>query len=239
MPSNPNRDFMQQMRQNDQRFQRFAQQNMKRQQDQFKNTANGWARDARRRAQNSNKDRSSNNGPFHLQQKARSRQSRPPWVVSASSWGPTAQPQREWSQHPLCRRCGSLLHPGLRTCRSCGASSARAPGRTLRAAAFIILLLCLFVLAVARRYTRPPGPRRSMARPQLPASSPGTRLPQLAGAVAPPRPGQDSRSISFQGDILMTTTSDHTPRPMPCRQACAWSPAPTPAPPSTCPWARP
>jgi hypothetical protein len=50
MPSNPNRDFMQQMRQNDQRFQRFAQQNMKRQQDQFKNTADGWARDARRRA---------------------------------------------------------------------------------------------------------------------------------------------------------------------------------------------
>jgi ribosomal protein L37E len=110
-------------------------------------------------------------------------------VDNSSSWAPTAQPQRQWSQHPLCRRCGSLFHPGLRTCRSCGASTARALGRTLRAAAFIILLLCLFVLAVALAVHA--SSRSTQVNGQAPATStsPGPRLPRLAGAAAPPSAG--------------------------------------------------
>ncbi len=189
MPSNPNRDFMQQMRQNDQRFQRFAQQNMKRQQGQFKNTADGWARDARRRAREQQQRQVQQQWQFHLQQKARSQRSRPPWVVSSSSGGPTAQPERQWSQHPLCRRCGSLLHPGLRTCRSCGASPARAPGRTLRAVAFILLLLCLFVLAVSLAVHASSQSTQVSGQASVTSASLGPRLPQLAGAVVPPSAG--------------------------------------------------
>jgi hypothetical protein len=131
MPFNQNSNFMQQMAQNNQRFQQFAQQNMQRQQNQFKTTANGWARDAQRRSQQQQQNQVQYQRAAYLQQKARSRQPQPPW-----GWGPS------------CRRCGSTLRPGLQTCPGCGASSTRALARALWAATFIILVLCFIALAI-------------------------------------------------------------------------------------------
>jgi ribosomal protein L37E len=189
MPHNANRNFMQQMQQNNQRFQQFAQQNLQRQQNQFKNAADGWARDARRRSQQQQQDQVQYQRAAHLQQKARSRQSRPPSAVSSSSWAPTAQPQRLWSQHPLCRRCGSSLYPGLRTCPGCGASAARALGRTLWAAAFIVLLLGLVVLAIAVAVHASARPSQATSQAPIITPSQSRMLPRLAEAVAPSSAG--------------------------------------------------
>jgi exonuclease VII large subunit len=175
MPFNQNSNFMQQMTQNNQRFQQFAQQNMQRQQNQFKTTANGWARDAQRRSQQQQQNQVQYQRAAHLQQKARSRQPQPSSAASFSSRRSAAQPQPPWGRGPSCRRCGSTPRPGLQTCPGCGASSTRALARTLWAATFIILVLCFITLAIVLGYTHPPGHPRPIARPQLPAHPRATR----------------------------------------------------------------
>ena len=193
MPYNPNRNFMQQMRQNNQRFQQFGQQNMQRQQNQFKNTANGWAGDARRRSRQQQQNRVQYQRGAHLQQKPRSRQPRPSSMVSSSGWRAAAQPQQPWSQQPRseqrpCRRCRSPLRAGLRTCPGCGTSAARARGRTLRAATLIVLLLCLVVLAVAAVMRASSRPSQANSQGSVNTPSPSYAEHRLVPAAAPSSP---------------------------------------------------
>ena len=155
MPFNPNQDFAQRMRQNDQRFQRIARENAKRQQDQFKATADRWAREARQRALEQQQRQ------FQVHDYAR-RQARAPLVVSSPGWGPTARPQPPRGRDASCRRCGSLFRPGLRTCPGCGASPARAPGRTLWTAVLLALLSLIAALAIAAAvHAASPPPHRT------------------------------------------------------------------------------
>jgi hypothetical protein len=186
MPFNQNSNFMQQMAQNNQRFQQFAQQNMQRQQNQFKNTANGWARDAQRRSQQQQQNQVQYQRAAHLQQKARSRLPQP---SSAASSFPVAQPQPRWNQHAECRRCGSTLRPGLQTCPGCGASSTRALARALWAATFIIFVLCLIALAIVLAVHASSRPLQANSQASVTSSS-QSRTPFLrAGAIALLRAG--------------------------------------------------
>jgi hypothetical protein len=183
MPFNQNSNFMQQMSQNNQRFQQFAQQNMQRQQNQFKTTANGWARDAQRRSQQQQQNQVQYQRAAYLQQKARSRQPQPPSAASSSSGRLAAQPQQPWSQQPPCRRCRSPLRPGLRTCPCCGTSAGRAWGRPVRAAAFIILLVGLVILAAAA-VVRASSPSQGNGQAPVNTASQSYMQPQFAQAAA-------------------------------------------------------
>jgi hypothetical protein len=203
MPFNQNRNFMQQMAQNNQRFQQFAQQNIQRQQNQFKTTANGWARDAQRRSQQQQRNQVQYQRAAHLQQNARSRQPQPPLAASSSSGRPAAQPQQPWSQQPWsqqppCRRCRSPLRPGLRTCPCCGTSAARAWGRTLWAAVFIILLVGLLILAIAAVVRASSKPSQGNGQAPVNTASQSYVQPQFAQAAALWSPGVriPSRSAS-------------------------------------------
>ena len=179
MPFNQNSNFMQQMAQNNQRFQQFAQQNLQRQQNQFKTTANGWARDAQRRSQQQQQNQVQYQRAGHLQQKARSRQPQP---------SSTAQPQPLWGWGPSCRRCGSTLRPGLQTCPGCGTSSTRALARAWWAATFIILVLCFIALAIVLA-VHASSPPQANSQASVTSSS-QSRTPFLrAGAIALLRAG--------------------------------------------------
>jgi exonuclease VII large subunit len=184
MPFNQNSNFMQQMRQNNQRFHKFAQQNNRRQQDQFNRTARQWNIQAQQRGLQQQQQRAQQQrAQFQSRQNIRYRQSQPPSVASSSGWRPTAQSQPLSSRRARCRRCWSPLYPGLRTCPGCGASTARARGRALWAVTFIALLLGLVILAAAAAHT---SARPSKANSQAPvtSSSQGHRLPQPAGEAA-------------------------------------------------------
>jgi hypothetical protein len=201
MPFNQNRNFMQQMAQNNQRFQQFAQQNMQRQQNQAKTTANGWARDAQRRSQQQQQNQVQYQRAAHLQQKARSRQSRPPSLISSSSRrGSAAQPQPPWGCGPSCRRCGSSLRPGARTCPCCGKSPARALGRTLWAVTLIVLLLCLIALAVSSAVHASSVPPRGNSQASTTGPSQSHMPPTLTEAAAPFTTGRNAGILptSFQ-----------------------------------------
>ena len=184
MPFNQNSNFMQQMRQNNQRFQRSAQQNAKRQQDQFNATANRWLRESGQRSLEQQRHRTQEQQrQAQLRQNTRYRQSRPPSAAGSSGWRPTAQPQPLLGRRARCRRCWSPLYPGLRTCPGCGASTARARGRAWWAVTFIALLLGLVILAAAAAHT---SSRPSKANSQAPvtSSSQSHRLPRPVGEAA-------------------------------------------------------
>ena len=189
MPFNQNSNFMQQMAQNNQRFQQFAQQNMQRQQNQFKNTANGWARDAQRRSQQQQQNQIQYQRAAYLQQKARSRQPQPSSAASFSSGRSAAQPQPPWGWGPSCRRCGSTLRPGLQTCPGCGTSSTRALARALWAATFIILVLCFIALAIVLAVHASSRPPQANSQASVTSSSQSHTPFLRAGATALLRAG--------------------------------------------------
>ena len=106
MPFNQNRNFMQQMSQNNQSFRQFTQQNAQRQQAQVAATANRWRCEARQRTQQQQQQRL-----FRLQQDARARKPGAPSPGNAPGWwGPWAPLQPPTAGQPARPRGDAINH---------------------------------------------------------------------------------------------------------------------------------